>query len=68
MKPEKLSEAKAAIDACPAFLCCMDDENLLHSANRKLYKHAVDQGKIIIRGAKDLTPELCAQLRQRAEE
>ena len=68
VKPEKLSEAKAAIDACPAFLCCMDDENLLHSANRKLYKHAVDQGKIIIRGAKDLTPELCAQLRQRAEE
>ena len=68
VKPEKLAEAKAVIDACPAFLCCMEDETLLHSANRKLYKYAVEQGKFILRGSKDLTPETCAALRAQAQE
>lgn len=68
VKPLKLQEAKDLIDACPAFLCCMDDETLLHSANRKLYKHAVEQGKLILRGSKDLTPETCAALRAQAQE
>ena len=68
IKEEKLAEAKAAIDACPAFLCCMEDGEMLHSANCKLYKYAVEQGKQILCGTKDLTPECCAALRQQAQE